>query len=243
VRRTPCVLGVSEHTGWAHVVCVAVLRGSRPAVIERRRITLIEAGLPTMPFEHESRAMTEDAANAMIAQLRRSIAARTLTALTRVAAELAPGHTVVALAIRKPPFARLPAGVAEVWKSDRLLCAADGMRYQSAICRAARKLAIDVHLYRRGDEISRAAEQLGVDAAEVEEFVSRTGRPPGPPPDACCFWSPRAISCRCMRGQALSSRDSPQMTGTVPVSECHAGTVPVTEGQSPDDNACPPTGA
>jgi hypothetical protein len=155
--------------------------GNIPVVIERRRVTLIDAGLPTLPYEHDSRAMTEDAANALIARLRRSIAARTFEALGRVAAELAPVYTVVAIAIRKPPFAGLPRTVADVWKSYPLLCAADGMLYQLAICRAARKLEIDVHLYRRGEETSRAAEQLGVTAGEIEEFVSRTGRPSGPP--------------------------------------------------------------
>ena len=90
-------------------------------------------------------------------------------------------HTVVAIAIRKPPFAGLPRTVADVWRSYPLLCAADGMLYQLAISRAASKLGIDVHLYRRGKETSRAAGQLGVTAGEIEEFVSRTGRPSGPP--------------------------------------------------------------
>src|SRR4051812_47061147 len=181
MRGAPCVVGVSEHTGWAHLVCVASGGGNIPAVIARRRMTLIDAGLPTLPYEHDSRAMTEDAANALIGRVRRSIAARTFEALARVAPELAPAHTLAALAIRKPPFAGLPRTVADVWKSYPLLCAADGMLYQLAICRAAGKLGIDVHLYRRGEETSRAAEQLGVTAGEIEEFVTRTGRPSGPP--------------------------------------------------------------
>jgi hypothetical protein len=174
-------VGVAEHTGWAYLVCVAAPRGNIPAVVQRRRVTLIDAGLPTLPYEHESRAMTEDAANALVARVRRSIAARTFEALERVVAELAPAYTVAALAIRKPPFDDLPASAADVWKSYRLLCAADGMMYQLAICRAARRLELDVHLHRRGEEASLAAEQLGVTSDEIEEFVSRTGRPPGPP--------------------------------------------------------------
>jgi hypothetical protein len=55
------------------------------------------------------------------------------------------------------------------------------MLYQLAICRAARQLGLDVHMCRRGEEISWAAEQLGVTRREVEEFVSRDGRPAGPP--------------------------------------------------------------
>lgn len=115
MKRTPCVVSVAEHTGWAHFVCVAA-RGNVPAVIERRRVRLIDQGLPTQPYEHDSRAMREDDANALIARVRRSIAARAFDALQPVATELAPAYAVVALAIRQPPFAELPRTVAEVWR-------------------------------------------------------------------------------------------------------------------------------
>ena len=180
MRPVPCVVSVAEHTGWAHLVCVAA-HGNVPAVIERRRVALIDHGLPTMPYEHDTTAMREDEANAVIARVRRSIAARTSEALRRVVIELAPAHTAVALAIRKPPFDALPATVAAVRTSHRLLCAADGMLYQLAICRAARQLELEVHRCRRGEEAARAAQQLGVTPAEIEDFVSRVGRPAGPP--------------------------------------------------------------
>jgi hypothetical protein len=180
LRPAPCVVSVAEHTGWAHLVCVAA-RGGVPAVIARRRVVLIDRGLPTLPYEHETTAMREDEANAVIAEVRRSIAARTSEALRRVVTELAPAHVAIALAIRDPPFDELPATVAAVRTSYRLLCAADGMLYQLAICRAARQLKLHVHMCRRGQETARAAHRLGVTPAEIEAVVSRTGRPPGPP--------------------------------------------------------------
>jgi hypothetical protein len=180
MRPAPCVVSVADHTGWAHLVCVAV-SGNVPAVIARRRVALIDRGLPTMPYEHDTGVMTEDEANAVIAGVRQSIAARTSDALRRVVIELAPAHTAVALAIREPPFDHLPATVAAVRTSRRLLYAADGMLYQLAICQAARQLELDVHICRRGKEMARAAQQLGVTPVEIEEFVSRLGRPPGPP--------------------------------------------------------------
>jgi hypothetical protein len=180
MKGAPCVVSVAEHTGWAHLVCVAA-PGLVPAVIARRRVTLIDSGLPRQPYEHESKAMRADDADALIAQVRRSIAARTAETLTRVVTELPRAYAVVALAIRKPPFAELPETVAGVWESYRLQCAADGMLYQLAICRAARQLGLDVHMCRRGEETSRAAEQLGVTLRELEEFISRAGRPAGPP--------------------------------------------------------------
>ena len=176
----PCVVSVADHAGWAHLVCVAA-HGHVPAVIERRRVALIDRGLPILPYEHDTTAMREDEANAVIARVRRSIAARTSEALRRVVVELAPAHTAVALAIREPPFDDLPATVAAVRTSYRLLCAADGMLYQLAIRRAARQLKLDVHLCRRGTETAQAARRLGVTPAEIEDFVSRTGRPGGPP--------------------------------------------------------------
>ena len=180
MRPGLCVVSVAEHTGWAHLICVAA-PGSVPAVIARRRVALIDRGLPTMPYEHDTTALSEDEANVVIARVRLSIAARTSDALRRVVSELAPAHTAVALAIREPPFDDVPATVAAVRASYRLRCAADGMLYQLAICHAARQLELDVHMCRRGTERARAAQQLGVTPAAIEEFVSRSGRPAGPP--------------------------------------------------------------
>ena len=180
MKSAPCVVSVAEHAGWAHVICVAA-SGLVPVVIARRRVTLIDPGLPKMPYEHESVGMKEDEANALIARVRRSIAARTTLALERVITELSPTHTAVALAIRKPPFPKLPGTVHAVRQSYRLQCAADGMLYQLAICHAARQLGLEVQLYRRGDEAAWAAQSLGVTPDEVEEFVTGRGRPAGPP--------------------------------------------------------------
>lgn len=180
MKGAPCVVSVAEHAGWAHLICVAP-SGRVPAVVERRRVTLIDPGLPKQPYEHESVGMTEDDANALIARVRRSIAARAALALQRVVTELAPAHAVVALAIREPAFPELPESVSAVRESYRLHCAADGMLYQMTISRAASQLGLDVQLCPRGEETERAAQRLGVTADEVEEFVSRTGRPSGPP--------------------------------------------------------------
>jgi hypothetical protein len=161
-------------------MCVAA-PGGVPAVIERRRVTLIDPGLPKMPYEHESIGMKEAEASALIARVRRSIAARTTLALQRVVTELPPTYSAVAIAIRKPPFPELPGTVRAVRKSYRLQCAADGMMYQLAICGAARQLGLEVHLCRRGDEMAQAALSLDVTPREVEEFVIGRGRPAGPP--------------------------------------------------------------
>ena len=180
MKAAPCVVSVAEHAGWAHLVCVA-MAGSVPAVVERRLVTLIDAALPRLPYHHDAVGMPENEANALIGRVRRSIAACTLLELRRVTTDLAPGHAVVALAIRRPPFPSLPRTVAKVWQSYRLQCAADGMMYQLAMSRAARELGFDVHLCSRGEETVRAAERLGVARDDIERFVSGAGRPPGAP--------------------------------------------------------------
>jgi hypothetical protein len=179
MNRAPCVVSVAEHAGWGHLVCVAA-RGAVPTVVERRRVTLIDAGLPTQPYHHESLGMTEDEANALIARVRESIAARASEALQRLVTELAPAHAIVALAIRKSPYPELPATVASVWGS-RLLYSADGMLYQLAICGAAQQVGLRLHIYPRGQETSLAAQQLGVTPGALERFVGQTGRLAGPP--------------------------------------------------------------
>jgi hypothetical protein len=180
MKGAPSAVSVADHAGWAHVICVAA-SGPMPVVIARRRVTLIDPGLPKMPYEHESVGMKQREANAFIARVRRSIAARTTLALQRLVTELSPTHAAVALAIRKPPFPELPGTVPAVWPSYRLQCAADGMLYQLAICDAARQFGLEVQLCRRGDETARAAQSLGVTPGEVEAFVTGNGRPAGPP--------------------------------------------------------------
>jgi hypothetical protein len=180
VSRLPSVLGVADHTGWAHVVCVSA-RDRRPFVVTRRKIALIDPGLPTLPYEHDTMAMRPDEAQALVASVRRSIAANTDRTLQRLVDELSREHPVRTLTIRKPPFPKLPASVADVHASRRLLCSADGMLYNLAICAAAKRLGLDVELCRRGDEVALAATALGVSSEAVEEFIAGPGRPEGPP--------------------------------------------------------------
>ena len=73
---TPSILAVADHTGWAYVVCVSA-HDRRPFVVTRRRIALIDRGLPTQPYEHDTMAMRPDEAQALVASVRRSIAANT----------------------------------------------------------------------------------------------------------------------------------------------------------------------
>jgi hypothetical protein len=180
MTAAPCVIGAADHAGWAHFVCVAAPQGV-PAVIDRRRVTSIDAGLPAMPYHHESLVMPAAAADALIARVRRSVAECASRALRDVISDLSPSYRIVALAIREPPFPELPDSVAAVRRSYPLQCAADGMMYQLALCAAARDLGLEVHQCGRGEQNARAAARLGVDAGDIAAFVGVRGRPSGPP--------------------------------------------------------------
>lgn len=168
------------------------LRGSRKQRAGRHRATTSgNHGLPTMPYHHESLGMREDEANALIARVRRSIAGGTTRAVRRVLTDLAPSYRVVALAIREPPFPELPDTVAVVRQSYQLPCAADGMMYQLAMCRAARDIGLEVDLCRRGEETARASAARG--SPSRHGVVRQRHRAPigsalggGAPPRVCC---------------------------------------------------------
>src|SRR5262249_56164524 len=108
--------------------------------------------------------------------VRRCRAACTARSVRDLVGNLTPAYAVVALAIREPTFTELPETVATVRQSYRLQCAADGVMYQLALCRAARDLGLEVDLCRRGQENARAAARLTVHPDDIESFVTGAGR-------------------------------------------------------------------
>lgn len=166
----PVVVGVADHGGWAVLVSAAAVDGV-PAVIDRRRVPLIEKGMPTQPYHHDTLAMSNEAGEQLVRNVKRSAAACTKAAFDRLSADLSPQYRVTAIAIRQPPLPELPATLAAVHASYYVQCRADGMLYHSAICAAARDRDWEVVLHRRGGEVAAAAEALKVSAAEVERFL------------------------------------------------------------------------
>jgi hypothetical protein len=167
----PVAVGVADHSGWAWLVTAAALDGV-PAVVDRRRVTLIEKGIPNQPYHHETLALPDPESEQLLRQVRRSIAACTAEAFDRLADDLAPRFRVSAIAIRQPTLAVVPATVGEVHASYHALSRADGMLYHSAICAAARERGWEMLIHRRGEELAGAAEALQAGTREVERFLS-----------------------------------------------------------------------
>ena len=165
------VVGVADHNGWAILVSVAASNG-KPVVVDRRRVPLVDKGVPSQPYHHETLALPGAEAEPLLRRVKRSIAARAALAFEHLSSDLSPRYRVSSIAIRHPPLPQLPATVAEVHRSYYTTCRADGMLYHQALCAEARRRDWKVHLHHRGEELARAAEALHEDAAEVERFVN-----------------------------------------------------------------------
>ena len=176
----PVVVGVAEHAGWAFLISAAAVN-DRPAVIDKRRVSLIENDLPTQPYHHETLTLRDDEAEQLLRKVRRSIAASTGQALDRLAHDLQPAYRVYTLAMRQPTLDRMPATVQEAHGSYHVQCRADAMLYHSAICEAARDRDWSVVFHRRGEELQRAAGGLRTSTDDVERWLNdlrTTVKPP-----------------------------------------------------------------
>ena len=165
------VVGVADHSGWAFFVSTAMAKG-KPAIVDRRRVELIEDGVPTQPYHHETLTLKEADAERLLRTVKQSIAACTAVAFDRLAADLSPRYRVSAIALREPTLARVPESVAEAHRSYHTMCRADGMLYHAAICAAARERRWELMFHRRGEELAKAADALQASTSEVERFVN-----------------------------------------------------------------------
>jgi hypothetical protein len=185
-----------------------------PIVVDRRRVGLIEKGVPNQPYHHETLALSDADAERLLRQVKQSIAESTATAFDRLSADLSPRYRVASLTIRQPPLAHLPATVGEVHRSYNVLCRADGMLYHSAICTAARERDWTVVFHRRGDELAKAAGALRASTHEVERFMNdlrQTLRPPWTAEHRHAFAA--AIGCLSKQSRLRLPRTEPTANG------------------------------
>jgi len=170
-RRQPVVVGVADHGGWAILVSAAAVNG-QPVVIDRRRVPIIDEGVPSQPYHHDTLTLADDEAEALLRTVKRSVAACTARALDHLPIDLGPQYHVAAITIREPPLDRLPATAKEAHASYFVQCRADGMLYHSAICHVADRRGWTVVRVARGDELARAAKALRCRERDVERFVA-----------------------------------------------------------------------
>ena len=89
-------LGIAPHNGWA----VAVTVNDKPAILDRRRIELLDPGLPNQPYHHETLEMKMPEAEQLIKRVRNSA----LKCAERALEQLRSEHPIRVIALREPPL-------------------------------------------------------------------------------------------------------------------------------------------
>ena len=176
----PVVVGVADHNGWAALVCVSVKDGS-PEVVDRRRVELIEPGLPKQPYEHETVGMNAAEAERLVEEVRDSAMHCAERVLSRLRSSLGTKGEILSIALRTAPLPRLPGSVAEVHASSHVTVRADPMLYHDALSAGARSLGMTVDMFARGEERPRAAEALAATPEHLDQFLSGLRASLGPP--------------------------------------------------------------
>jgi hypothetical protein len=172
-------IGIAHHFGWA----VAVTASSDHQVVDRRRIELIEPGLPAAPIHHEGGAfplhrstpqLHDDALAALVAEVRASALRATSAALNELAAALP--EPVASMSLREWPedFPMEIAAQRRVPYESR----ADSVMYLTVLAQLATERGWTVHRYNAKDVESEAARLLGDRAHAVLHGPRETLGPP-----------------------------------------------------------------
>ena len=177
MSATEAVIGAADHYARAELVTLAVA-GASPVLLDRRRVELIDKGLPSAPYHHEALSLDIDTAIDLVDRVRRSVAEHASAAISTLLAT----YRAQVLILPSSPYDSLPDSLEEILSSRRLTLAADGMLYREALAEAAAELGMEVRRYpRKTDPTALAAEAMGVDAAEVNSLIARFGREAGTP--------------------------------------------------------------
>lgn len=171
------VTGISDHYGWADFVTLT-LRDRAAVILDRRRVQLIEAGLPSAPYHHEALELSLEEAKVVIRRTQASVADHCLRAL----GALGSSCGVDAVAIQESPYEELPESIARVLASRPLTMAADGMMYREELASQAAAVGLVVHRFpRKSDQLAEASRALRCSASEVATILAGFGKSVGAP--------------------------------------------------------------
>jgi hypothetical protein len=163
-------VGIAHHLGWA----VAVTASAGHEVVDRRRIELIEPGMPAAPIEHDAKPLDEGAAARMVTRVRASALRAASASLDRLAASL-PGP-VVSLSLRAwPPD--FPGDIA-IQRRPPYDSRADSVMYCQVLAECAHERGWQVHLFDAKAVEAQATRILGERAGEVLHRPRATLGPP-----------------------------------------------------------------
>jgi hypothetical protein len=152
-------LGIAHHLGWA----VAVTASAGHSVADRRRIELIEPGLPVAPVEHDTKPLSDAAAASLVAEVRASVLRTASASLDQLAASLP--EPLISVSVRAWP-AGFPDDIA-VKRRPPYDSRADSVMYCQVLAECADRRGWEVHLFNAKDVEAQAARILGDQAGQV----------------------------------------------------------------------------
>lgn len=170
VSKNGGIIGVSDHGGWA--VLVTVARDGR--LLDRRRVELVDDGLPALPHHHEGQGLPLDEAVALVERVRVSAERHAVLALDAVATAVGRIYGV-ALRNCQP----LPPTIAERIKDYRARNVADWVMYRRALARAAEARGWPVYWYDAKNVLAAAGETLRV--KNLDAHFLQVRKAAGPP--------------------------------------------------------------
>jgi hypothetical protein len=151
--KTGGVIGVSDHGGWAVLVTV----GGDGTLLDRRRVELVDDGLPKIPHHSECQRLPIDEAVKLLERVRASAEKKAVLALDEVAMAV---PRILGVALRQCP--ELPATVAEriqdYWAQNN----ADWVMYRRVLAKAAEARGWPVYWYDAKKVVEAASVALGV---------------------------------------------------------------------------------
>ncbi|MFZ0573153.1 MAG: hypothetical protein WA304_12830 [Candidatus Cybelea sp.] len=164
------IIGVSDHGGWA--VLVTVDRDG--TLLDRRRVELVDDGLPALPHHHEGQLLPVDEAVALVERVRDSADRHAVLALDAVTMSVRP---ILGVALRSCP--KLPPTIAERIKDYRARNVADWVMYRKALAAAAAARGWPVYWFDAKKVLGAASEALRIESFDAHFLNMR--RAVGPP--------------------------------------------------------------
>lgn len=163
-------LGIADHLGWA----IAVTASGHHAVVDRRRLELIEPGISPAPIHYESRRLDVAATAALVANARESVVRVASAALDELAAALP--EPVRSISLRAWPL-DFPEDIA-VQRRAPYEARADAIMYRQELSELAYARGWEVNVYDAKAVVGQAVRLLAERADEVLQGPRTTMGPP-----------------------------------------------------------------
>ncbi|MGE0192583.1 MAG: hypothetical protein AB7T63_11150 [Planctomycetota bacterium] len=164
-------VGVADHAGWAVLVTV----GPDAVVLDRRRVDLVDTGLPVLPHHHEGQKLPVGEAVALVEKVRASAKRCAARALESLARDVGPRLAAIALRACPP----LPETIAARLADYRAQCMADTVMFRHALADAATARGWRVSWYEAKTVFDAAAHALGRDT--IDDLLLEAGMQLGSP--------------------------------------------------------------